>query len=346
MNRKHTVIASLAALTAAAGFLLAGPLNPPAGPVASSYKTLTEVEPRTALSAANTPGNSNAVFVITAPGSYYLTGNLQVPAGENGIVVGTFPVTIDLNGFSIMGASGALSGVTANGIYLYNVTVKNGAVTGFATSGIDLSSVWGAHVQNIMTSTNGVGIKLFEGLAEGCDAMSNTHGFVAVIGSSTFLHCTASGSAVNGFDSAGNSVFEGCTASANTSIGFNIGNNSTIRSCVAVSNGTQGIVCGSYCTVLGNQVRYSGPGYAGIWAQSGDSDIDGNDLTGNGYGVYASGTGSLIVRNRCNGNTTDFYVLPGNRVGQIITPGTNAATINGSSGGGLGTTDPYANLIY
>ena len=35
-------------LAAAAAFTIAGPLTPPAGPVASTYKTLSEVEPRTA----------------------------------------------------------------------------------------------------------------------------------------------------------------------------------------------------------------------------------------------------------------------------------------------------------
>lgn len=44
-----TSIATLGLLGSAA-MLTAGPLDPPAGPVAPTYKTLQEVEPRIALS--------------------------------------------------------------------------------------------------------------------------------------------------------------------------------------------------------------------------------------------------------------------------------------------------------
>ena len=54
MPRRIVIIAL--ALSAAAALVLAGPLTPPAGPVASSFKTLGEVEPRIAITAANTPG--------------------------------------------------------------------------------------------------------------------------------------------------------------------------------------------------------------------------------------------------------------------------------------------------
>jgi len=45
-----------------------------------------------------TPGNQNAVRVITQPGSYYLTGNITVPAGKSGVVFAARNVTLDLNG--------------------------------------------------------------------------------------------------------------------------------------------------------------------------------------------------------------------------------------------------------
>lgn len=65
-----------------AGSAEAGDLNPPAGPVSPTHKTLTEIEPRTAISMANTPGDADSLFKITQPGSYYLTGNITAsPAG-------------------------------------------------------------------------------------------------------------------------------------------------------------------------------------------------------------------------------------------------------------------------
>ena len=102
MNR--TIILATAALTlAAAGLLFAGPLDPPAGPVAPTYKTLTEVEPRIAINAANTPGDADSLFKITQPGSYYLTGNITGVVGRHGIEIAVPAngpsVTIDLMGY-------------------------------------------------------------------------------------------------------------------------------------------------------------------------------------------------------------------------------------------------------
>ncbi|MCH8150310.1 MAG: hypothetical protein IH987_20420, partial [Planctomycetes bacterium] len=38
----------------------AGNLNPPSGPVTPTMKTLTEVEPRIAINATNTPGDASS----------------------------------------------------------------------------------------------------------------------------------------------------------------------------------------------------------------------------------------------------------------------------------------------
>ncbi len=52
MNAKNVsrlVPVSVAVLIATTGLLIAGPLNPPSGPIASTGNTLTEVEPRIAI---------------------------------------------------------------------------------------------------------------------------------------------------------------------------------------------------------------------------------------------------------------------------------------------------------
>jgi hypothetical protein len=48
--------------------VMAGPLTPPAGPIAATMKTISEVEPRTAINAVNTPGDANSLYKITQPG--------------------------------------------------------------------------------------------------------------------------------------------------------------------------------------------------------------------------------------------------------------------------------------
>ena len=72
------VVALLMSLCA--GGSRAGDLDPPVGPVAPTPGP----EPRTPVNATNTPGDATSVYRITAPGSYYLTGNLAGVAGKHG----------------------------------------------------------------------------------------------------------------------------------------------------------------------------------------------------------------------------------------------------------------------
>src|SRR5262245_16199985 len=99
-----TLTSRLGWLVAAAVVLVAwlspvGDLAPPAGPVAPTMKPLSHVEPRTPITTATTPGDSDALFVISTPGSYYLTGNVAGALGKHGIEVTAPNVTIDLSGF-------------------------------------------------------------------------------------------------------------------------------------------------------------------------------------------------------------------------------------------------------
>src|SRR3979411_1007872 len=75
-----------------------GSLTPPGAP-APTMKTLSQIEPRTAISF--TP------FVIPNAGSYYVTTNLVGISGTNGIVISSGNVTLDLNGFALLGVAGS-----------------------------------------------------------------------------------------------------------------------------------------------------------------------------------------------------------------------------------------------
>ncbi len=125
------------ALCGASGICLAGDLTPPPGPVAPTAKPLTDVEPRTAVNAENTPGDASASFVIAQPGSYYLTGNLQADAAKDAIHISTDNVTLDLNGFTIDGATatGPSTAISITDDYM-GITIANGNIANWLDVGI------------------------------------------------------------------------------------------------------------------------------------------------------------------------------------------------------------------
>src|SRR6185369_16707148 len=153
LNNK-SLSAAAVVLLAGTAIVTAGPLNPPAGPVGSTMKTLIEVEPRTAISATNTPGNASAMFRITAPGSYYLAGNIQGQAGMDVIRIEASNVTLDLNGFTITGGVNAVWATSR-----FNTTIRDGNITGSTQDGINITYSDFTTVRNVnVTGTGADGI--------------------------------------------------------------------------------------------------------------------------------------------------------------------------------------------
>ena len=71
---KMLTLSAIASLLALSRIFAQGPLTPPGTP-APTMKTLDQVEARTDLN--KLAGDATAVRVITSPGSYYLTANLE-----------------------------------------------------------------------------------------------------------------------------------------------------------------------------------------------------------------------------------------------------------------------------
>lgn len=131
LNLTTILIAVLVAACGAA--LFAGPLTPPSGPITSTYKTLSEVEPRTPI--------SSLPLVITQPGSYYLTANLNNSnAGIDSIAIESPNVTLDLNGFVLSGGRAAI--LVNAGAQGGAVTIMNGTIRG-AVEGINADAFGG-----------------------------------------------------------------------------------------------------------------------------------------------------------------------------------------------------------
>ncbi|MFM9958014.1 MAG: right-handed parallel beta-helix repeat-containing protein [Phycisphaerales bacterium] len=223
---------------------LAGPLTPPAGPVAPTPGP----EPRIAVNATNTPGDNNSVFVITQPGSYYLTANVIGQASKSGIRIVSSGVTLDLNGFEVIGPeqfSG--DGVTvANGGDPRNIAVFNGSVRGWKRHGIFLGfpNVAGGRVENVTVSGNGE-----------CGIMVGY--------SSTVVNCTASFNGSRGIEASDGAKILECSAHLNQNGGIVLAADGIVSRCTALFNAQSGITVGTGSSALDSTASTTdaGPGF-------------------------------------------------------------------------------------
>src|SRR2546421_7052509 len=86
-----------------------GSLAPPSGTPVATMKSLDQIEPRIDLQhapASAVTSDVNDDFIITQPGSYYLTANIAATKA-NAVLINVAGVTLDLRGFQISKGSGS-----------------------------------------------------------------------------------------------------------------------------------------------------------------------------------------------------------------------------------------------
>jgi len=374
--RRSTLLAA-ASLTAALAALvaIAGPLNPPAGPVTSTNKTLAEVEPRTAINTTNTPGDPGSLFRITQPGSYYLTGNITGIASKHGIAIAANGVTIDLMGFDLIGITGSLDGVSTTVTGLDNLTIKGGSIRNWGGDGVDPATFPSTGTAAIdLHSSGNAGVGIAAGnicIIRGCTAAAN--GLSGIVGGSSAVisNCTADG---NGGSSTGlsegifagdGSAISGCTSQNNASLliggvgdrgmGFRTANRCTITDCTASRNLGHGFRLLTNSRISGCLSTDNGSGStvsAGIYAAGADNQVDSNQTNTSDIGIQAIVGGNIITRNVASGNGANFNLVADNIYGPIIdrripTSVPSTPAVNGfTAASTLGSTDPAANFSY
>lgn len=334
---------SLLAVALGAG-ALAGPIDPPAA-VGPTYKTLFEVEPRTAMTDDNTPGDADSVFRITSPGSYYLTDNVVVPNGFNGIEIASQEVTLDLNGFRIAGASATGSGDAIVVFASEAVTVRNGHIEGMGGSGVSAQSTRNLVVEDVFLDNiggdalEGADFATFRrcvvrtadmgGIAGGSHSrvedcavsdvgVSSPAGIdapvngVTVGANSVVTGSMADGCLASGFVVGNGSLISGCTSQNNIGAGFDIDDGSTIRDSSAYNNEVYGIDASTGCTVIGNTAAHNGSGSAfgeGISAESGSTVVN-NTCRGNSLSGITVQSSCLVQGNTVDVNGVDLFQTP------------------------------------
>jgi len=331
----------------------AGPLNPPGGAVSSTYKTLSEVEPRIAVNSVNTPGDGTTLFRISLPGSYYLTGNVDGVSGKRGIVISANGVTLDLNGFALNGVTGSLDGIASEATFISGCTVRNGTVRLWAGNGItfNVANASGNRIQNVTADGNVGGIVCgLSGVIERCVATGNTTGFLlgpnSVIRDSQVSSSNAGGTGIQASDDC---RVIACVANGAV-LGINTGNNCIVTDCTAQKNTTAGITAATRCTVT-NCTANDNPG-SGIVVTGNQGRYDGNTTIGNGNDGLSFVTatfGNLIVRNTSYSNSNFQFRIQGVTGAGVSGPTRNdCAPIMGTNtvvGDWLSTnTNPWSNF--
>ena len=221
-----------------------GSLTPPAAP-AETMKSLDQIRSTgTPLNQTTAPGDASYHFIISAPGSYFLTGNLDLTTTLNGIRVTADNVTIDLNGFQVGRASAG--GGTAIQCDAANCQISNGTITGvndavFAPNGPSV-------LTNLTVTNTAGGTAVFvvkSSVVSFCRFSANTN-TVAILNASdsTVHHCIVA-----------NNLTQAEAIKAQ---------GGTVRDCDVLNNGDNSHELGAGiradrvidCTVTGNTMRY------------------------------------------------------------------------------------------
>ncbi|HBS28701.1 MAG TPA: hypothetical protein DEB06_04450 [Phycisphaerales bacterium] len=310
---------------------LGGDLNPPAGPVGPTMKDIDDVSPRRAI--RNDPAVV-APVVINTPGSYYLAEDIKGLAGAHGVQITASHVTLDLNGFSVVGTGvGTLDGIRIDD-NLANVTVLNGTVRGFGQAGISGSNATALGFHSVRAADNlASGFFVGQSVMDACVAIANSstgiqvgagsslsdcaaidngsHGFSTGQGSA-LLNCAARDNSVDGIIVGAYSSATNCTASQNGVLGFRLISGCTVTACTAALNISHGFEVQNFslsvsilnCTARGN-------GGSGIVVRDECVVVGNGSHANDGDGIFAHGAGNRFDSNACTNNTDDGIDLQG-----------------------------------
>jgi hypothetical protein len=237
-------------------------------------------------------------IAIEVPGTYRLKKNITVPdANTTAILIVNGDVTLDLNGFSIIGPTvcsgtpvtgcaptGTGVGIDVQSVTNENITIVNGTVRGMGNTGIN-SPFRGARI-------------------EGVHAISNGSSGIIAGDSCTIIDSLADSNGGNGMQVGADCSVTGSISINNNGIGVATTSGSLVTGNAVSSNGADGIFALQGSSVAANAVRAninfgldlgSTSAYAGN-VQTGNNG--GGETQGSGGTQFSAGT------NFCGSDTT------------------------------------------
>jgi hypothetical protein len=275
-------------LTAPCGFSQ-GSLTPPGAP-GPTMKTLDQIETRTPI--------SSLPCIITNSGSYYLTTNLTGASGD-GIDIMTNDVTLDLNGFTLLGTG---SGVGVNVLNpARNLSIRNGVLDSWGNGGVNATNGYNCQLERLRESSSGG-----PGLVTGSNCV--------------VLICTATRNTSYGIAVGNNCIVRDCTANGNlgqNGFGIDVANGCIVNDCNASGNESGGIlVQGNDCLIAGNNCGGNGSltsAYLpiGISVLGVRNRIDSNNAGNNAYGVVLIRGPGILPSSVNVGNSITRNFAPG-----------------------------------
>lgn len=285
-----------------------------------------EINQARALAGGVTDGDAPGFPVeIHAPGSFRLTGDLDVPPGAGaGIAIYAAGAQLDLGGHAVASPNcspglppacanpGVGIGIDASGAG--SVVLRNGRVSGFGAGGAWIFD--GGRVTDLVVEGNGgTGILADEGSTiTGNTVRGNGGAGIEAGASSRVAGNVADRNAGHGISGQANLGVERNVVTRNLLRGITVGNGSHVVDNDVSANGRTGVGAGSYATVGRNTVTGNlGCGIAlggryglatrnhvtdnekfGLWNQSGlEQTSGGNTFQGN-RGSSADGSGTQI----------------------------------------------------
>lgn len=161
---------------------------------AGAVDGVLEINQARAEAGGISPGDGPGFPVfLNAPGSYRLTSDLRI-TGVDAIAITVGDVTLDLNGFNIVGGPGALAdGVSVQGVQ--NVEIRNGTIRGFTRHGVFTNAfthfirLVGLRVMG--NGQTGAELQGQGNLVDGCTAIGNLGSGIRALDSSLVINSVA-----------------------------------------------------------------------------------------------------------------------------------------------------------